>query len=434
MRPSRLPAFLSATLLVAGCGNAAPEDSAAEVRTSPAPTVQAPATADAERAENRELATAFTQAAAEFQVPEQLLIAIAQAETSLYFVPGIDGDAFEGQPAYGVMALRGERLARGAQLAGVTITQVQTSVLHNVRAAAALLHAEAGNSVKTLDDNDLGAWSAVVARFSGLPTAEAQASYLDTGVYRVLRAGLPEEIARLHGLRLPAHPELPATIGGTTSGSAPWQSVIYTGSVWRPSPTGNFTVGRGGTDVSLLVIHTCAGAYAGCWSWLNTPAPTNPNKTSAHYVVSENGAEVSALVDEVNTAHHVGKPWMGSSTNIRSVGIEHGGFSYQGTNVWSAGQINTSIKLSCDIVKRQAIIQDRNHIIGHYQPDPVNRATDPGTNFPWTDYMARIAACTGGTTPSSDIIVDSNQTNNDSKGKITPPSADWKSSTNVTGY
>ncbi|MFO0655349.1 MAG: N-acetylmuramoyl-L-alanine amidase [Polyangia bacterium] len=212
--------------------------------------------------------------------------------------------------------------------------------------------------------------------------------------------------------------------------SLPYAGVRYSGSVWKPAPSSNFTVGRSAA-IDLLVIHTCSGGYSGCVGWLQTPYPTNPYKTSAHYVVKEDGTEIAALVDESNTAHHVGASWEGRPTNPRSVGIEHGGFSYQGTNKWTEGQVSASAKLSCDVVKRNRIPRDRNHIIGHYQPDPVNRADDPGRDFPWADYMNRISRCVGGSTA---IVVDSNQANNDASGKIDTPSSSWTSSTNVAGY
>lgn len=169
----------------------------------------------------------------------------------------------------------------------------------------------------------------------------------------------------------------------------------YSGAKWLPAPASNYTQGRSAT-VQLLVIHTCVGAYHGCLSWQRTPYPTNPNRTSTHYMINESGSEIAQLVDEIDTAHHTNKSWMGLRTDPRSIGIEHGGFPYSGTNRWSDGQMAASVKLACYIVKRYKIPLDRNHIIGRYQPDPVNRANDPGTNFPWSDYLSRISRCVGG--------------------------------------
>ncbi|MFO0577371.1 MAG: N-acetylmuramoyl-L-alanine amidase [Polyangia bacterium] len=434
MRARKLPRSLSGTLLALGIGCGGPLPEAGPAPSLPPSGAEPAAGERAARPAEVDLGAAFAAAAQASGVPAELLIAIARTETNFYFVPGTAGDAFEGQPAYGVMALRGERLRRGAELAGVTLQAAQSEPVANIRAAAALLRAEADAlGLGTGLRSDLAAWAPAVARYSGLPGADSQADYVEGGVYRTLRTGLSDETQRLHGLKLAPRPELPEQLlPGAPRTGTDWPSVYYSGARWKPAPSSNFTSGRA-YDVELLVIHTCAGGYSGCWGWLTTPYPTNPNKTSAHYVVKEDGAEILALVDEDDTAHHVGKPWKGLPTNGRSVGIEHGGFPYEGTNRWTEGQIAASAKLSCDIVKRNRIVRDREHIIGHYQPDPTNRANDPGREFPWADYMNRINTCVGGTPPAG-IIVDSNQDNNGANARIVAGSASWKSSTNVAGY
>lgn len=419
--------------LTLGCGHEASEGRAHSDAPREAQRAAVTLPAGEAATEQPRLGDILREAALRYSVPVDLLTAIAQVETRFYFVPGLDGDAFEGQPAYGVMALRGERLARGAELSGQPVDRVQTELRANVLAAAALLRSAADSQAQGLTAAPLESWAPTVARYSGLTTEEQRFEYTQD-VYATLRSGLPDEVNRRHDLRLTPRPELSDALLPTPTGGLDIQSAYYSGATWKPSPSSNFTNGRS-ASVELLVIHTCAGAWSGCWGWLTTPYPTNPYKTSAHYVVKEDGTSIYALVDETDTAHHVGKPWKGLPTNSRSVGIEHAGFSYQGSNKWSAGQMSASAKLSCDIVKRQRIIQDRDHIIGHYQPDPVNRATDPGTDFPWADYMKNISTCVGGGGGgSTSIIVDSNQANNGPKARMVAPSANWTSSSNVSGY
>jgi hypothetical protein len=379
------------------------------------------------------LEAAFLRAEAEYGVPATLLKAIAYAETRFYDVPGIESE-FPGQaPAYGPLALRGERLDKGARLAGLSVRDVRSDAAASVRAGAALLAAYA--TELALDParlrSDLGAWAKAVARFSDIASIEGQAHYVHAEVYAVIRDGIPGEELMRAGLRFTPEPDVQPDFA-EPSPDGPAALVGFSDAKWLPAPSSNFTSGRS-ADIEWLVIHTCAGIYSGCVDWLRTPYPTNPYKTSAHYVVNESGGEIAQLVDEADTAHHVGKPWMGVSTNAHSVGIEHGGFPYDGANKWQEGQIAASAKLSCDVVRRNGIIRDRNHIIGHYQPDPVNRANDPGRDFPWTDYMNRISSCIGGS--GGEIVVDSNQANNDgSKAKVTPGGSDWASSTSVSGY
>lgn len=373
---------------------------------------------------------ALTAAAQEFSVPLDLLASVAYAQTRFHFVAGAVGDGSGEEPVFGFFALRGEMLRLGARLARVSENEAQTDLVAHARTGAALFAHFANETNAKVDD--LSSWAAAVARLSQISGRDGQAQFVHNAVYETLRQGLPPEIALTHGLVFQRHPDVIPEFAPVEDSdfSSAGTRVRYSGSVWKPAPSSNYTNGRSST-VDLLVVHTCAGGYSGCVSWLTTPYPTNPYKTSAHYVVREDGGEISALVDENNTAHHVGASWEGRPTNPRSVGIEHGGFSYAGTNRWTEGQISASAKLSCDIVKRHGIVRDRNHIIGHYQPDPVNRANDPGRDFPWADYMNRISGCVGGATT---IVVDSNQANNGSNAKIEPPSSNWKSSTNVGGY
>lgn len=418
-------AWSTCLALVAGCGDV-PADSSHPSDT----TVRA--TSDGETAARTpqvsELGRAFALASQEFSVPQAVLSSLAYATTRFHFVPGAVGDASGEEPVFGVFALRSKSLEAGARLASVSVEEAQTEVLAHVRASAALLRSLADET--GTNRGDLSAWAGPMARFSNIPSEQGQAHFVHGELYKTLREGLPAEIAYTHGLPVEKHPDLVPQFPSLIEDSLPFEGVRYSGSVWKPAPSSNYSSGRSAA-IDLLVIHTCAGGYSGCVSWLTTPYPTNPYKTSAHYVVREDGGEIAALVDESNTAHHVGSSWEGRPTNPRSVGIEHGGFSYAGTNKWTEGQVSASAKLSCDIVKRNRIVRDRNHIIGHYQPDPVNRANDPGYDFPWANYMTRINTCVGG---SSTIVVDSNQANNDSSGKIEPPSANWKSSTNVSGF
>src|SRR6266571_8377453 len=86
--------------------------------------------------------SAFAAAGAEFGVPASLLKAIGWVETRWQMVRG--AEEFPGRaPAFGVMALRGAALERGAALAGVTVEAARHDPVANIRAAAALLDAYA---------------------------------------------------------------------------------------------------------------------------------------------------------------------------------------------------------------------------------------------------------------------------------------------------
>jgi len=110
----------------------------------------------------------FQAAGAEFDVPPALLKAIGWVETRWQMVQG--AEEFPGRaPVFGVMALRGAALERGAALAGVTPDAARRDPVANIRAAAALLRAYAAEAG--------GDWDAAAARFSGIDLPAGRVAY-----------------------------------------------------------------------------------------------------------------------------------------------------------------------------------------------------------------------------------------------------------------
>jgi hypothetical protein len=373
----------------------------------------------------------FAAASRAFDVPVDLLEAVSYVETRWQHVIGEDE---LGRPAgAGVFGLWGENLARGAQAIGVDEDSVRTDPASNIAAAAARLAELA--SEHGVSGDDLAAWRPVLAAFAQTTDDEARAAYVDD-VLRVLAGGARSvaEDGRLIA-EISPHVEIgmpePTAIAGT--------STDYAGAIWRASP--NYS-SRNGSAVSLVVIHSCEGAYSGCWGWLRNSSAG----ASAHYVVSESGGEVTQLVREASRAWHVAASYEcsragnqqcnknGTSTNNFSVGIEHAGFGSQAS--WSAGIIETSARLTCDITRRHGVPRDRNHIVSHGQLQPWNR-TDPGPNWPWNHYLDRVREiCNGGGGGggATTIIVDSNNANNDQARAKIELTGTWTSSTSQAGY
>jgi N-acetyl-anhydromuramyl-L-alanine amidase AmpD len=370
----------------------------------------------------------FEAAAREFGVPSALLKAVAFAETRMQMVRGTE--EFEGQaPAFGVMALRGDNLTRAAALVGVSVERAQSDPRANIRAGAALLRAFAEEL--SVDRTRIGEWAAAVARYSGISHPQALASYVHDAVFSVLRHGADvtdrtRVLARIP--RLDVEAAFPRPSLGTLA------SVDFASAIWRPSP--NFddrASGDAGTP-HMIIIHTCEGNYASCWGWLVNPA----SHVSAHYVVNENGSEISQLVEEPKRAWHIAATYdcslnanhdcwrNGQQSNHFTIGIEHAGFASQTT--WSASQIDASARLVCDITRDRGIPRDQLHIVGHGQLQPYNR-TDPGANWPWSDYLRRIDQhCV------SALIVDSNNGANDATRARIEISASWTQSSATAGH
>jgi N-acetyl-anhydromuramyl-L-alanine amidase AmpD len=419
MRLNQTMSAALAALALSACGAPGSESGQQPVNTPP------------EAQEQQPLNGLFEQAAAEFGVPAELLKAISYTETRWEMVKG--GQEFEGRaPAYGLLALRGAALERAAELAGVTVEEARTQPLAHLRAGAALLRSHADEL--GVDRTDVGAWAPAVARFSGIEHAEARAQYIHSEVYGVLRKGAvaygPGEQVRVSLLPTQAQarydmPSVRAMAAGPD----------YASSIWRASPNYN---SRAGYSPQMIVIHTCEGAYSGCWSWLANSSA----QASAHYVVNESGTEISQLVREADRAWHVAASYdcglngsvkcnlNGVSVNHFSVGIEHGGYASQTS--FPTGQIDASAKLSCDIARDNNITRDSYHIVSHGRLQPATR-TDPGPNWPWSTYLSKINSYCGAV-PTVGLVVDSNNANNDSTKASVQASANWAVGANAGYY
>lgn len=148
---------------------------------------------------------------------------------------------------------------------------------------------------------------------------------------------------------------------------------------WVSSP--NFWSGRQGRKPIAIVNHITAGLMPGCLSWLQNPQA----QASAHYLVTKTG-QIFQLVKDEDAAWHAGgvnKPswplYDGNNPNLYTIGIEH---ESKGEALTEA-QYQATLWLHRQLMKKWSIPVDRDHVIGHYRIDSVNRPNCPGPNFPW---------------------------------------------------
>lgn len=333
----------------------------------------------------------FDAAAQTYDVPMQLLQALAWVETGWQMVEGHEEHGSR-PAAFGLMALRGDTLARGAALAGLTEEEVRTDPAANIEAAAALL-SEIADAAGLEDRSDIGAWAEVAAEYSEIEDDLAVSLFVHRELYPTMRDGVQAYTldGELQGELVPVDvwpsagvvPPLPALQAGPD----------YDGSVWRPSPNNSSRGAGASADEAFIVIHTCEGSYGGCWSWLKNSG----SGVSAHYVVNNTGSEITQLVNETRKAWHISADYAcskndgvdcwrnGIGSNKFTIGIEHAGFANQAG--WDDGLIDASARLICDISKDRGIPLDANHVFGHGQMQPWNRV-DPGPNWPWAEYLA----------------------------------------------
>ncbi len=347
----------------------------------------------------------FQAAGSEFGVPPALLKAIGWVETRWQMVEG--REEFAGRPPlFGVMALGGTALERGAALAGVSVEAARREPRANIRAAAALLLAYAAEAG--------GDWDAATARFSGIDLPAGRAAYTSAITQAQGRAG-------------------PSAAAKTCPPPSPGGAPDYAPAVWRASPNFNQRPADQTGTLHMVIIHTCESNYASCWTWLVNPV----SQASAHYVVDEDGAEISQLVREPDRAWHIAALYdcalnrrhdcglNGVQSNDFTVGIEHAGFASQAG--FPASQIEASATLVCDVTRDRAIPRDWQHIVGHGQLQPANR-TDPGPNWPWIPYLHRVQALCGEV-----VVDDSAQFNDPAVATVSVPAA-WTAADTTSDY
>lgn len=166
---------------------------------------------------------------------------------------------------------------------------------------------------------------------------------------------------------------------------------------------------RQGWKPDIIVDHITEGSYAGAVTWLMNPA----SEASAHFVISKKGI-ITQLVDIRDAAWVNGtsldptdKKYYGNSklqlvrdrktnANLYSVGIEHEGLYSDGHGRLSEKQLQATIWLHKHIiaeVKRiygHDIVIDREHIVGHYQVDPIRKPNCPGEMFQWDELINKL--------------------------------------------
>lgn len=175
--------------------------------------------------------------------------------------------------------------------------------------------------------------------------------------------------------------------------------------IWDPSP--NYTAGRSAT-IDTVVIHTTEGSYAGAVSWLKNPSAG----ASAHYVIKEDGTQITQLVADSNTS------WHATYYNSRSIGIECAGYAGQ-ASTWTQGilpKLYDLVAWLCYTYNIQAVHPAGTAgsssaqpytgvgLVGHYQIQPWNRS-DPGAYFDWNALVTEVnnRLNPGG---SNDVIID----------------------------
>jgi len=363
------------------------------------------------------LADAFARASATYDVPRDLLVALAYAETHL--------DGHGGEPSasggYGVMHLLStpavRDLERAAELTGAPAATLKRDDTANILGGAAVLRSYADAlGLDATARKDAGRWYPAVARYGNASSSETARLYADT-VYDLLGKGLLATVAGGEVVTVTAV-ELQADRGayeGVRELTAKAPSPDYPAASWVAAHAGNRAVASRpkSSKIDRIVVHVTQGAYPGTISWFQNPRA----KVSAHYVVRSSDGDITQMVRDKDVAWHAGN----SSYNARSIGIEHEGF-VNNASWFTDAMYRASAALTRALCDKYGIPKNRSHIIGHNQV-PGATHTDPGSHWDWAKYMRYV---TGDTAPWSATV------DNSTSGAFTA-STNWATSTQTAG-
>ncbi len=363
-----------------------------------------------------QLLDAFGSAARQYNVPEELLKAVAYEETRFQNIVEDPANREPGDqpPVYGIMGLRndswfGHSLLEGAKLIGADPDQVALNATLNIKAAAALLNSIA-DSLK-IDRSNLNNWRPVLEEYSGIPQPEIR-PFMTFDVFKVLHDGTD-----LKEIKITQHAEInmmqfsafvnPQNKEKNVKSTQSIESEDYPPAVWDPSPNYYST---GSFQQLFLVVHDTEGPFAGSLSWLKNPAA----KASSHYIIRSSDGYIVQMVREKYAAWHV------ACWNRVMLGVEHEGY-VSNPSYFTEAMYESSAALFRHFVQKYNVPVDRNRIIGHYQHtfpswvnwvnntwnpahptasfDPTcNTHTDPGAGWNWDHFFNLIQQ--GATHPS----------------------------------
>lgn len=146
---------------------------------------------------------------------------------------------------------------------------------------------------------------------------------------------------------------------------------------------------RGSWKPDVIVVHISAGSLTSMTSWFSTPN----SQASSHYGIGKDGSILQYVEEDKKawTQGNVKNPTAeiiierkDVNPNLYCLSIENEG---QDLNDAPKIQWDTLKELIKDIAKRHNIPLDREHIIGHFEIDGVNRTYCPSKNHDIMDKL-----------------------------------------------
>ncbi|HEY1835998.1 MAG TPA: peptidoglycan recognition family protein [Candidatus Saccharimonadales bacterium] len=370
-------------------------------------------------------AQAFASAAQEFQVPEEVLLALSYNESRWEAPGGMSGDG-----GYGLFDLRTQQpqMPSGSGLGKMTTTQTEPTGFYTLNTAASLLHVSKSDLETNGTDNIRGAgavlaqyekqinnnalptsvnnWYGALEEFSGATNVQMAQNFADA-VFATMKSGAAMTTDDGQTITLAAMPNLipnkNVTVPGITASANPastpsaecpsslkcsFMPAAYApDSSTDPTNYGNYDLANRPTDnmkIKYIFIHDMEGSYQGSIAWFQNPAAY----ASANYMVSSTGA-VTQMVLNQNISWGVYN-WY---DNMHGINIENEGFAARGAKWFTPAMYQTDATLIRWLAAKYNIPLDRQHILGHdniptlLASEMPNQHWDPGPFWNWSYLM-----------------------------------------------
>ncbi|WP_254389553.1 N-acetylmuramoyl-L-alanine amidase [Streptomyces sp. AC550_RSS872] len=301
-------------------------------------------------------------------------------------------------PRTSAIPARLRTLPKAAALTGLSAKRLRTDPAANVAGGAALLAAAQQELGEPLS-SDPADWYGAVARFSGADDTATAAAYAND-VYDVLRSGQERHTDAGELVALSAQPRLsPDTTqlrqaGLRTLRAGETECPPTVACEWIPAPYekfgdddyGNHDLGDrpASADIDYIVVHDTEGAWEGVLTMVQ-----DPTYVSWQYTLRSTDGHVAQHVKAKDVAWHAGNWYV----NAKSIGLEHEGFLAKPDAWYTEAMYRSSARLVTYLAKKYGIPLDRQHILGH---DTVPGATtstisgmhtDPGPYWDWRHYF-----------------------------------------------
>ena len=289
-------------------------------------------------------------------------------------------------------------LPKAAELTGIPAARLRSDESANVAGGAALL-AAAQRKLGLPLSSDPADWYGAVARFSGADDTATAAAYAND-VYAVIRGGEQRTTDAGQQVALAARPGLaPETAqlrrtGLRTVSEDGTECPKSVSCEWVPAPYeefgdndyGNHDLGDrpASQSIKYIVVHDTEGTWDGVLNLVQ-----DPTYVSWNYTIRSTDGLIAQHVKAKDVAWHAGNWYI----NAKSVGIEHEGFLANPDAWYTEAMYRSSARLVRYLAAKYRVPLDRQHILGHDNvPGPTTANipgmhTDPGPYWDWRHYF-----------------------------------------------